>query len=135
MLKIIIGIFIILHGLVHLLYFGHNARYFELQPGMDWPNGSWAFSKLIGDETVRVLASMVCVLAAIGFVAGGIGIFAEQAWWRYAVVGTAIFSTLFYVLLWNGKMDRLDGQGGIAILINLAILIAVLILQWPKFDF
>ena len=35
MLKILFGVFIILHGFVHLLYFGHSARYFELQPGFN----------------------------------------------------------------------------------------------------
>jgi hypothetical protein len=34
MLRFIIGVFIVLHGLVHLLYFGHSRRLFELQPGM-----------------------------------------------------------------------------------------------------
>jgi hypothetical protein len=134
MIKILVGIFIILHGLVHMLYFGHSARFFELQPGLTWPDGSWAFSSLFGNETTRLIASIVCVLVAIGFVAGGIGIFAEQAWWLTVVVGTAIFSTLFYLLLWNGKFDKLDSQGGIAILINLAV-IAALLLQWPKLDF
>jgi hypothetical protein len=34
MSRIIFGVFIVLHGLVHLLYFGQSARYFELQPEM-----------------------------------------------------------------------------------------------------
>jgi hypothetical protein len=68
-------------------------------------------------------------------VAGGIGIFAEQGWWRPVVVGAAVFSIALYLLFWNGRMENLDGQGGIALLINLAILAAVLILQWPDFEF
>jgi hypothetical protein len=32
-------------------------------------------------------------------------------------------------------MQNLDGQGGVGILINIAILIAVLILRWPDFGF
>jgi hypothetical protein len=43
-----LGIFLVLHGLVHLLYFGQSARYFELKPGMTWPDGAWAFSRLLG---------------------------------------------------------------------------------------
>ena len=34
MLTILFGIFLILHGLVHLLYAGQSSRLFELQPGM-----------------------------------------------------------------------------------------------------
>ena len=73
-MNIISGVFFLLHGLVHLLYFGQSARLFELQPGMVWPDGSWTFRRHFGDEATRVLASTLCILAAIGFVVGGIGI-------------------------------------------------------------
>ena len=74
MLGFIFGVFIVVHGLIHLFYFGQSRRLFELQPGMFWPDGSWAFSKHLGNETTRMLASTSCVLAAIGFVTGGIGL-------------------------------------------------------------
>jgi hypothetical protein len=135
MLKFIVGVFMVLHGLVHLLYLGQSARYFELQPGMLWPDGSWAFSKLLGDDTVRLLANILLVLAAIGFVAGGAGVFVERAWWRPVVVGTAAFSAVVFVLFWDGGLQHLHDKGGIGILINLAILVAVLVLQWPHFEF
>jgi hypothetical protein len=135
LLKFIIGVFIVLHGLVHLLYFGQSQRLFELRPGMVWPEGSWTLSKLLGDEATRLLASISCVLAAIGFVAGGIGIFVSQTWWRPMVVGSAAFSGVIFILFWDGKMQKLDDKGGIGLLINIAILVAVLILQWPDFEF
>lgn len=132
MLRFIVGVFIVLHGLVHLLYFGQSWRFFELQPGMVWPDGSWVFS---GDEATRLLASLFCVLAAIGFVAGGIGIVVMQAWWRSVVVGSAAFSAIIFILFWDGKMQKLHDKGGIGLLINIAILVAVLILRWPNFEF
>ena len=135
MLRFIVGVFIVLHGLVHLLDFGQSWRLFELQPGMVWPDGAWAFSRLLGDQATRLLASISCVLAALAFVAGGIGILLKQAWWRPVVVVSAVFSAVIFVLFWNGKMERLDNQGVVGILINLAILVAVLLLQWPNFSF
>jgi tetrahydromethanopterin S-methyltransferase subunit E len=51
------------------------------------------------------------------------------------VVTTAVFSSLAFLLFWDGTLHKLDVQGGISILINLAILLAVLVFQWPKFDF
>jgi hypothetical protein len=131
MFRIIFGVFIVLHGLVHLLYFGQSARYFELQPEMIWPDGSWAFSRLLGDEATRILASISYVLAAIGFVAGGIGILVRQAWWRPVVVGSAAFSAVIIVLFWDGVAQMLDDKGGIGLLINIAILAALLVLRWP----
>ena len=135
MLRVVLGIFIVLHGLVHLLYFGQSRRLFELQPGMVWPDGSWVFSKLFGEAVSRVLASVACLLAALGFVAGGVAIFLGQSWWRPVVVGSAAFSAALFVLFWNGRLKKLPDQGAIAILINMAILLVVLILQWPDFGF
>ena len=131
----IFGICIALHGLVHLLYAGQSARRFELKPGMVWPDGSWAFSRLLGDEATRNLAGISLILAAIGFVAGGIGILASQAWWRPVVVGAAAFSSMVYLLLWNGGTQNLDGQGAVGLLIDIALLVAVLILRWPQLGF
>ena len=135
MLGIFFGIFIVLHGLVHLLYFGQSARYFELQPGMLWPDGSWALSRLLGEVGNRNIASVLLVLAAAIFVAGGIGVFAKQVWWRPAIVVAAVFSSLIYLLFWDGGLSHLDNKGGIGILINLAILAALFLFRWPKLEF
>ena len=134
MIGILFGIFVVLHGLVHMLYFGQSARYFELQPGMLWPDGSWAFSGLLEDVTARNLANVFLVVAAIGFVIGGIGVFAKQAWWRPAVLAAAIFSSVIYLLFWDGGWGHLDNKGGVGFLINLAILAALLVFQWPNIE-
>lgn len=135
MLRFIVGAFIVLHGLVHLLSFGQSWRLFELVSGMVWPDGSWAFSRPFGNEATRSLASIACILAALGFVAGGIAILAGQPWWRPLVVGAAAFSAAIFILFWDGALLKLHDKGAIAILINGAILYAVLILQWPDFGF
>jgi hypothetical protein len=135
LLRFIFGVFIVLHGLVHLLYFGQSRRLFELRPGMVWPDGSWAFSRLLGDEATRWLASITYVLATIGFVTGGIGILVRQDWWRPPVVGSAAFSAVIIFLFWDGDMQRLDDKGGIGLLINIAILAALLVLRWPRVGF
>lgn len=134
-MRILFGIFILLHGLVHLLYFGHSLRLFELKPGLAWPAGSWAFSKLLGDITARNLASISLILATAGLIVGSIGIFAGYSWWRLVVVGVAIFSSVVFILLWNGRLQNLDGQGWVGILINLALLLAILIFRWPQLGF
>ncbi len=87
MLQFIFSVFLMLHGLVHLLYFGQSARRFELKPGLTW--------------------------------------------WHPVVIATALFSTMAYVLFWDGKLHHLPDQGFIAILINLAILVAMFVFQSP----
>ena len=131
-MRYVLGIFFVLHGLIHLLYSGQSARRFELKPGMIWPDGSWAFSSLLGNETTRNLASISLVLVAIGLIVGGTGIIINQAWWRPVIVGAVGFSSVVFILLWNGRMQNLDGQGVVGIIINMAILLAVLVLRWPS---
>ena len=126
-----LGVFLILHGLVHGLYAGQSARFFELKPGMTWPDGAWAFSKILGDAITRNLASIALLLAAISLAVSGAGILFNQPWWKPVVIGAATLSSVILILLWNGKLQNLDGQGVIGVAINLAISITVLLLRWP----
>jgi hypothetical protein len=119
---IILGIFFVLHAMVHLLFF-------ELRPGMLWPDGAWLFSRLLGNELIRLLATISLVLTALGYAAGGLGLFLRQEWWRPTAVGAAIVSSLIYILFWDGKLQDLPEKGGVGILINLAILAVVLVLK------
>ena len=72
------------------------------------------------------------VLTAIGFLIGGAGLLFRQEWWRPVITGTAVFSAIIFFLFWDGVAQALDNKGGIGILINIAILVVVLILKWPK---
>ena len=135
MLRVLLSIFFVLHGLVHLLYAGQSRGMFELSPGLTWPAGSWAFAKLFGSGATGLLAGAACLLAALGFAAGGVGLLLKQAWWRAVILGAAVFSGLVYLLFWDGGLARLADKGGVGLLINLAILSALLIFKWPNFEF
>jgi len=129
LILIILGIFLILHGLVHLLYAGQSRRLFELRPNMTWPDSAWLLSKIFHKETTRILTSISLALAALGFFAGGLGLFLRQGWWQPVTVGAAVFSILIFLLFWDGRFQALDDQGGIGVLIDLGIL-AVVFLKW-----
>jgi hypothetical protein len=131
MLTILMGVFLLLHGLVHLLYAGQSGRLFELRPGMTWPDGSWAFSKLLGVETIRQLGVVVLALAALGLFAGGLGLILRQDWGRPAALAAAALSAAIFVLMWDGRLQVLHDKGAIGVLLDLAILAAVLVLRWP----
>jgi hypothetical protein len=135
----IFGIFIILHGLVHLLYFGQSQKLFELQPRMVWPEGSWIFSRLYEHQPPKwvsgiifTLSAVTFILAAILFIAGGAGLILGQPWWRPTVMSAAIFSSIIIILFWDGQRSTWKAQGGIGFLINLAILASVIILFQPN---
>ena len=135
MLRFLTAVFLLLHGLVHLLYAGQSRRVFELQAGMVWPDGSWAFSRAISDGGTRLLATVLLAVAAAGFVTSGLGVLVRGAWWRPVVVGAAGFSAIIYLLLWDGRAQDLANQGAVGLLINAAILVAALVLDWPDFGF
>jgi hypothetical protein len=134
-IKIIFGVFLVLHGLVHLLYFGQSARLFELQPGLTWPDGSWGLSNLLGINGTRILAEVLCILTAVGFIIGAFGIFAGQPWWRSVVAVSAVLSGISFILLWNGRMQQLPNQGAVGLLIDVAIILLVLVLRWPQLSY
>jgi hypothetical protein len=125
--RILFGVFIVLHGLVHLVYAGHSARLWEAKPGMDWPNESWAFSRWLGDRTVRRFGGVVLLVLAAAFGAGGVGTISSQPWSRPLVVGAAAVSVVAYGVLWNGRRQNLDGQGLVGIVISVAILVVALV--------
>ena len=123
------GLFLILHALVHLLYAGQALRFFELRPDLTWPDGSWLFSRLLGDPATRWLAAGSLTLAAIGFLASGLALVLGSEWWRTMILGAAGFSVLIYLLFWDGKFHELPDQGGVGLLISLGVLAVVLILK------
>ena len=127
MVSIVAGIFTILHGLVHLLYVGQSARVFELQEGLVWPDGAWAFYRMLGNENTRMFVNVLLILAALIFVAAGIGLLVKQGWWQPVMVGAAAFSTIIYLLTWDGGWQNLPDKGGVGILINLALIVVVFI--------
>lgn len=128
--RILAGIFLILHGAVHMLYFGQSARIFELSPGMNWPDGAWTLSRLVGTDVTRQLADILLLLAALIFVVSGAATFMKAEWWRTVVVAAAIFSTAVYILLWDGRFENLANNGWVGILINLGILAIVYLFNW-----
>lgn len=126
-----VGIFLILHGLVHLLYAGQAMRFFELKPGLAWPDDAWAFAKLLSATNTRLLASILLVGTALCFIAGGFGLFFQLDWWRTLAVGAAICSALVFLLFWDGSFKDLPGKGAVGVLISLAIVVVAAILKWP----
>lgn len=127
MSRVVIGVFILLHGLVHLWYFTLSRGLVEFQPEMGWTGRSWLFTDLWGDAPTRALASLLHVVAAVGFAAASIGILGQQAWWRPVTMLAAIFSTIVIILFWDGNMQMPVQKGLLGVLINIVILGALLL--------
>ena len=135
MLRFVISLFIVLHGLVHLWYFTLSQRLVEFKPEMGWSGRSWIITNFLGDSTTRSLASVLYVLATIAFVVSGIGILLRAEWWRPVLVGSAVFSAAIILLLWDGGLQLLVNKGLVGFTISVMILVALLLLKWPSAAF
>ena len=138
MLRFVFGLFMILHGLVHLWFFTLSHGLIKYQPGMrepGWTGKSWLFTGLLGDSNTRLLASVLFVTAAVAFVVSGLGIFFRAEWWSTALIGSALFSSVIILILWDGSLQFAVDKGVIGLLTSLAILVVLLLFKRPTFAF
>jgi hypothetical protein len=129
MLKTLAGLFITLHGLVHLWYVALAQRLVDFEPEMGWTGESWLFTGLLGDGPARAVAAALYVVATLAFVAGGAGMVFHADWAGAVTIGAAVFSTVVIILCWDGGTGMLVQKGALGLLINVGILVALLVLS------
>lgn len=127
MVRLLFGLFIVLHGLVHLWYVVLSQRLVDFQPEMGWSGESWLLSNSLEALTRRSLASVLYALASLTFVVSGIGVFSNAAWQAPALAISAVFSSATILLFWDGRPDMLVQKGAIGLLINGLILFGLLL--------
>lgn len=127
MLKTVVAIFLILHGLVHAIL--------AMVPDPDaaepvfasFFSRSWLLSSLgLSDSTGKLLAIILAALATIGFVLSGLAlldILVPFDWWTSLAVVSAVVSLLLLVLFWHTYLI-------IGILIDLVVLVVVIFTDW-----
>lgn len=126
MLKLFVGIFVILHGLVHLWYFALSQRLVEFKPEMGWSGESWLFKHFMGESAIRSLATVFFILIAALFVISGVGFLLNTGWWRLIIITSSILSLLVLLIFWDGNINQLVEKGLIGFLVNIAILVIIL---------
>jgi hypothetical protein len=131
MFRTLFGIFVILHGLVHLWFVVLSQELIEVKPEMGWTPHSWLFTGIIGDPATRWLATVVSVALALAFLVSGIALFAQATWWRPLMVSSAAVSALLILVYWDGGTRLLVEKGLIGFLIDVGILISLLVFRWP----
>ena len=98
-LIVVAVVVLVLHGLIHFM---GTAAYLRLGNVTGIPykttllNGHWD----VGDSGIRVFG-LFWTVAAIGFITGAVGLFAQWPWWRAVLVPVTGFSMLLTALDWN----------------------------------
>ena len=131
MVNVLFAIFLILHGLVHAgLFAAPDPNDPDSKPGAFFtsPERSWLLSRLgLNPSIVKWLGIILVVLATLGFVLAGLGVFGVPGLvgiWRTITVVSAIVSLLLLVLFWHPWLI-------VGLLIDAGLLI---VLQWGNWS-
>lgn len=129
MLRIVLGVFLILHGAVHLLWVGLARGWIPRDENIHWSGKSWLLTRTLGDQTTHTLGAGAFTLATLVFVIAGIGLLIGQKWYAGATIAAAVISIVTIVGLWDGQLVALQDKGILGILIDAGAL--VLALRFP----
>ena len=88
---------------------------------MGWNGRSWLLSDALHGGTVLSLASVLYVLIALGFVAGGVGHVLRQGWSPMVLVVVAVLSSVLIVVMWDGRPELLVEKVVLGVLMNAAV--------------
>jgi len=124
--EVAVGVFLALHGLVHLWYVVLSQGWVEVEDAMGWTGHSWLLSGWLPQETILFVASVLYVAVTVGFVAGAVGFVLETAWAPPVLIAAAVLSTVVILAMWNGSAELLVEQGLVGVLINVGIVVGLL---------
>jgi len=116
LIQIGLAIFLILHGLVHLLWFVVPWQ-MTVVDGLPYRTTIFGGNIDVREGGIRFLG-LLWVLATIGFVVAGLGLLFSASWWATAVLVAAVYSFLLCLIsLPESKWGALIDVGIVAILL------------------
>ena len=132
MLYIILGVFLILHGAVHIWYVAMARGLISADADTIWNGRSWLLTRRVGDQTTMTLATIVFSAITLVFAVAGIALVAQQEWFSTWAITGSILSIAAIVCFWDGKPDHPVEKGLLGIILDVAILVALLYFAWPS---
>jgi hypothetical protein len=101
--------------------------------GESWNARSWLLTDSIGDGPAKVISVIMWVVGMAAFIVAGLALLQvgfPEGLWKPLAVGGAVLSLLALTLFWNAFPVLFPNKIG-AIALNLAVLIGVVITDWP----
>ena len=96
MLRLTVGVFFLLHGLVHLLWFVVPWRITTVD-GLPYATTVLLNRVNLGETGIRIVG-LLWLLATLGWVVAGIGVIILASWWQALTLAVALFSLLLCIL-------------------------------------
>ena len=113
--RIVVGLLLIVHGFAHY----NLPSLWGSRPEVH----SWLLGNL-GQASMRAVGNALWLATLLIFLAAGIVTFTNQPLWRILTIGGSVISLLIMLLFWDGKMI-------LGVIVNVAVLAALLWLKWP----
>ena len=127
-MRIVFGSFLIIHGLIHVMWFIPEP---DKPDGPPWPFGladSWLLNGVHAPEgLVRGLAVTLALLSIVGFVLAGLGVIGVPGLsgaWSVLTIASAAASLLLVVLFWHLYLI-------VGLALDLGLLVTTLGGRWP----
>jgi hypothetical protein len=118
LLRIVIGILLMVHG----------VAYWTLPTGWDTRSSenTWLLGSLgLSASAIHTIGLVVSIVALLGFMAGGLALFAHLSWWRVLAVSASIISLVLILLFWRSNMV-------FGVLIDVGMMAALLVATGPS---
>ena len=131
MLKIVLGLVLLAHGIGHSLGLLQLSKVATINPA--WQGDSWILSNLAGATMTHVIAAVVWTAALLGFVllAGVVVGWLPATWWSPLAIAAAAAS-LLGLLLFPSAFPTSSTIG--ALVVDVLVLAAVLLSDWGPSD-
>jgi hypothetical protein len=126
-LRIVVALVILVHGIGHVLFLAPCLGITQ------WGQSahSWLLTKTLGDVATRVIGSLLWLVVIIGFLAAGVGLLGQVAWWRTLAVASAGVWLLAFVLFVSGSSTQPVLSAAV---MDIAVLVALVWIYWPSDD-
>lgn len=128
-MRLVFGSFLIVHGLIHVLWFVPKPR---TPDGPPWPFGltdSWLLNGVHApDGLVRGVAVTLALASLAGFVLAGLGVIGVPGLnhaWSGLTIGSAAASLLLVVLFWHTFFV-------VGLVLDIALLVTTIGGRWPS---
>lgn len=122
--RVVLGLVIAAHGIGHMFFLVPTLGLAQ----WGFAGRSWLLSGKVPDTLIKIVGSILWVLAIAGFVAAAGGLWSQQAWWRGIAMASSIVSLLGLALFVQPTQPFVS-----AAVLDIVILVA-LILRWPPVD-
>lgn len=133
MLYWVFTIFVLLHGLAHLVYTALALHLIPVAVGHEnWTGSSWVLASRFGEQGARATGALAFASLTILFVITTIGLAWRLPWAQTWLATSAVLSSAMLLLFWDGSFQDLSEKGIIGLVINILLLILLFVVRIPS---